>query len=341
MRKFALLALLLIAAIALSPLAIAPVRADDPLDLIALAKTNKDLSLLVEAVEAAGLTPVLQAAGPFTVFAPTNDAFVAALADLKLTKDALFKDKDALTNVLVYHVLPGILTSKVVAATAASSPKLATLNMGQPVTITTKDSKFFVNDAQITAVDVRAKNGIVHVINKVILPKETYADPKLKFDGAKSLIETATGAGTFKTLLAAVTASKPVADYLTKALAVTVFAPTDEAFAGALAKMNMKAEDLLASKDLARILSYHVVPFAYPAEWLVKADGVWFGTAAEDTVIQINVKDGKVMVNGALTVIKADIVAANGVIIHAIDGVLLPPAANNMMEATPAATPAK
>jgi len=350
MRKRSLvsmMALLLISALTLAPLTIAPApaRADSLSDIVTLAKNTPELSLLAEAVAAAGLDGILGKYGPFTVFAPTNDAFAAALKALNTTKEDLFKNKELLTSILVYHVLPGTLTSKLVVDNAAAMPELATLNMGQPVTISGKDGKYLVNDANITAVDVRAANGIVHIIDKVLVPATQFAEPKLKMDETKSLVEVATAAGSFKTLLAALTATKPVLDYLTNAGYITVFAPTDDAIAGALKVLKMTPEQLLAAPDLARTLAYHVVPFAYPSEWLAKMDGVLVGTVAEDTLLAISVKDNKVMINGSVSVVTPDVKAGSSVLIHAIDGLLLPPAvkadAAATMEMTPEATMSK
>jgi uncharacterized surface protein with fasciclin (FAS1) repeats len=124
-------------------------------------------SLLVEAVVAADLVDALSAAGPLTVFAPTNDAFAALLTELGTTKDALFADKPLLTAVLTYHVLNG----RVLKADVPVGPAITTLQ-GASFSV---DGTLAITDGQgrksnITATDVLTSNGVIHVVDKVILP---------------------------------------------------------------------------------------------------------------------------------------------------------------------------
>ena len=128
-----------------------------------------EFSVLVEAVVAAGLTETLSKPGPYTVFAPTNQAFVDLLGELKITKAALLADKALLTAVLTYHVLPAQVLKAQVPVGKPISPLLA----GQTFQV---DKDFKITDAngrtsQIIATDVLTKNGVIHVIDKVILPK--------------------------------------------------------------------------------------------------------------------------------------------------------------------------
>lgn len=144
--------------------------------------------------------------------------------------------------------------------------------------------------------------------------------PALRADEPKDIVDTAVGAGSFKTLVAAVKAAELV-DTLKGKGPFTVFAPTDEAFEKVGKE---KIEELLKDKKaLAAILTYHVVPGKVMAEDAVKLDGKSAKTV-NGKEIKIEVKDGKVYLNGKAAVIKADIVTSNGVI-HVIDAVILPP----------------
>ena len=124
-------------------------------------------SILVEAVAAADLVAALNAAGPLTVFAPTNDAFVALLAELNLTKDALLADKDLLTAVLTYHVVDGrVMKADVPLNTPITTLETGTFTIDASLSITDERAR----KAAIVATDVFASNGVIHVIDKVILP---------------------------------------------------------------------------------------------------------------------------------------------------------------------------
>ncbi|MCX6385867.1 MAG: fasciclin domain-containing protein [Solirubrobacterales bacterium] len=129
----------------------------------AVATGNKDLSTLVTALKAAGIGSDLAKTGPYTVFAPTNAAF----ADIQSTVDTLLKpdNKTDLQQVLAYHVVSGTYT----AADLTDGQKLKTLE-GQDLTVSIKDGVVKVNDATVEATDITASNGVVHVINKVLVP---------------------------------------------------------------------------------------------------------------------------------------------------------------------------
>ena len=137
-------------------------------NIVELAQATPSLSILVEAVVAADLASTLSGAGPFTVFAPTDAAFAALLAELGVTKAALLADKALLTKVLTYHVVSG----KVLKAGIPFGTPITTVQ-GETITI---DTSAVITDArarksQITATDILATNGVVHLIDKVILPK--------------------------------------------------------------------------------------------------------------------------------------------------------------------------
>jgi len=144
-----------------------PAEAEGPGTIVDVAIENGSFTTLVAAVQAADLVSTLSGEGPFTVLAPTDDAFTAALAALGLTADQLLVDTELLTSVLTYHVIPGEVPSSDVVTLDGQS--VATVN-GAEVTISVDGDTVMINDATVTAVDVAASNGIIHVIDTVLVP---------------------------------------------------------------------------------------------------------------------------------------------------------------------------
>ncbi len=141
---------------------------DDPeLNIVQTAQADSQFSILVEAVTAADLGATLSGPGPFTVFAPTNTAFAALLTELGITKDALLANKPLLTQVLTYHVLSGqVLKADVPLNTPITTLQGDTFTINASLAITDQRSR----TANITATDILTTNGVIHVIDKVILP---------------------------------------------------------------------------------------------------------------------------------------------------------------------------
>lgn len=137
--------------------------AEEPGDIVAIASGSEDFSTLVAAVSAAGLVETLQGEGPFTVFAPTNAAFEALPAGL-VDKLLLPENKDLLVQILTYHVVSGaVMAADVVAGDVPSVE-------GSNIAVTTNDGGVQVNGANVTTADLVASNGVIHVIDAVILP---------------------------------------------------------------------------------------------------------------------------------------------------------------------------
>ena len=322
-----------------------PAPAEEPAapgTIVEVAVASGSFPTLVAAVQAAGLVEVLSGDGPFTVFAPTEDAFAAALAALDMTAADLLANTDLLTAVLTYHVLPLAAPAEVVLT--LDGRNVATVN-GAEITVSIDGDTVMVNDATVVATDIEASNGIIHVIDSVLLPPageaaeeapteeptEAAPAPAEPAEPAPTeepaapgtIVEVAVASGSFPTLVAAVQAAGLV-EVLSGDGPFTVFAPTEDAFAAALAALDVTAADLLADTDLlTAVLTYHVLPLAAPAEVVLTLDGRNVATVngAEITVI---IDGDTVMVNDA-TVVATDIEASNG-IIHVIDTVLLPPA---------------
>jgi uncharacterized surface protein with fasciclin (FAS1) repeats len=246
------------------------------------------------------LVETLKGAGPFTVFAPTDEAFAKLPAG---TVESLLKpeNKAKLQAILTYHVVPG----KVMAADVVKLSGAVTVQ-GQQVDIAVTDGTVTVDKAKVLKTDIACSNGVIHVIDSVILPAES------------DIVDTAVAAGSFKTLAAALTAAGLV-DTLKGEGPFTVFAPTDEAFAKLPAGT---VESLLKPENrekLVAILTYHVVPGKVLAKDVVKLKSAKTVNGKEVTV---KVGDAGVMVDGA-KVVATDIETSNGVI-HVIDSVILP-----------------
>ena len=237
--------------------------------------------------------------GPFTVFAPTDDAFAKLPAG---TVESLLADIPALTDILLYHV---------VAANAKAADVVglysAVTVQGQPVTITVAGDAVMVNEARVVITDIEASNGIIHVIDSVLIPPQELG----------TIVDVAVADGRFTTLVAAVQAAG-LAETLQGEGPFTVFAPTDDAFARLPAGT---VESLLGDiPALTDILLYHVVAANAKAADVVGLDSV---TTVQGQPVTITVAGDAVLVNEARVVI-TDIEASNGTI-HVIDSVLIPP----------------
>tara|TARA_Y100000768_G_scaffold55285_1_gene36746 strand:+ start:2660 stop:4003 length:1344 start_codon:yes stop_codon:yes gene_type:complete len=288
--------MLVIASLLASPVVVA----DDTQDIPTNAQNTGAHDSLVAALSHAGLVSALQADGPFTVFAPTDDAFTAAGIDLS-TFDT-DEENATLSDILLYHVVSGAVSSSDV----TDGMSAEALN-GDDLSFTVSDGTVMVNDATVTSADVMASNGIIHVIDKVLMPPADLGD----------IPTVAQGTGIHTSLVAAVVQ----AELLTTLQGdgpFTVFAPTDDAFAAA--GIDLAALDNEEGKaTLTDILLYHVVSGAVPSSAVT--DGM-SAAAVNGDDLSFAVGEG-VMVNDA-NVVLADVPASNGVI-HVIDKVLIPP----------------
>jgi uncharacterized surface protein with fasciclin (FAS1) repeats len=268
-----------------------------------IASEDGNFTILLAALTEAGLASTFadDAAGPFTVFAPTDAAFEALLEELDLTAAELLASPD-LADILTYHVVDGT----VLFSAAAGLEVIPTLN-GMPIA---QDGGVLDDRATIVNADLVASNGVIHVIDRVLLPTKTIAD-------------IAVADSRFSTLVAALTEADLVGAVADETASLTVFAPTNDAFAAALEALDLTAAELLASPDLADILLYHVVPGTFLAADVIAASP-FDAPTLEGSTIAVEIVDGGVVLNGSVNVIITDVKAVNGVI-HAIDFVLLPP----------------
>ena len=285
--------------IALPVLSARPVLAKHP-DIISTAIDAGSFKTLMSALEATDLVDALKGKGPFTVFAPTDDAF-SNLPEGTLEDLLRPENKSTLSALLTYHVVPGRISAKQV----VKLDNAKTLN-GQRLDVDVTNGKVRVDGANVVEVDIETCNGVIHVIDRVIVPS------------TDDVVETAVKAGGFKTLAAALKAATLVEALQGKG-PLTVFAPTDDAFAK-LPKGTV--ESLLKPENIGKlkaILTYHVVPGRVFSEDLAEVKKV---KTAEGSSIVVAAGESGIRVNSA-KVIKADIDAANGVI-HVIDSVLMP-----------------
>ena len=280
--------------------------------IVDLALASPDLTTLVTALQATDLVGALADEDAlFTVFAPTDDAF-AALGDDAIA--ALLADTEALTNVLLYHVI-GEAAVDSIDATALYGQMVTMLNEAD-VTIDVRDGELYINASKVIIKDIPATNGIIHVIDMVLIPEsEEAADP------TGTIVDIALADPQFSTLVTALDTAGLVATLSDETAVFTVFAPTDDAFA--LLGTDTINSLLADVPMLTNILTYHVIgDQAVDAATAISLDGSDVEMLNGDTV-SVSVQDGTLYLNDS-AVIAADVVATNGVI-HVIDAVLTPP----------------
>ena len=258
--------------------------------IVEIAVNTPELSTLVGALQAADLVDALGGDGPFTVFAPTNDAFDALEA---------IPTGDALTEVLLYHVASGRFTAE-----DLLQGQTVTTLQGDDVTIEmdTEGNVLLNGSIKVIMADIEASNGIVHVIDGVLIPPTDLP----------SIVEIAINTPELSTLVEALQAADLV-DALSGDGPFTVFAPTNEAFDA--------LEAIPTGDALIEVLLYHVASGRFTAEDLVTNEVV---TTLQGEEVTIEIFDGEVILNGEVKVIMADIEASNG-IVHVIRDVLIPP----------------
>ncbi|MEM8711788.1 MAG: fasciclin domain-containing protein, partial [Planctomycetota bacterium] len=264
-------------------------RAVEEKTIVETAVENGSFTTLARLLTAGELVGALSGEGPFTVFAPTDDAFA------KLPKETVAavlkpENKALLQDILKFHVASGSVMAKDVVKLKSAT----TLN-GQRAGIRIEEGTVYLGDAKVVMTDIKCSNGVIHVIDTVLMPE------------TKNIVEVAAGAGTFNTLIAAAKAAGLV-EALTAGGPITVFAPTDEAFAalpeGTVAEL-LKPEN---KERLAGILKYHVVAgrvFADQAAKLDKAPTL----NGKDLPVAITRESAKV---GNANIVATDIQASNG-----------------------------
>jgi uncharacterized surface protein with fasciclin (FAS1) repeats len=332
----------------IADIAVAASQADEP-----------EFTILVQALQAADLVGVLDGRRQFTVFAPTDAAFVRLLDLLGVSAEQLLADTELLTSVLLYHVAPGNRDS----GDVFDSDQIRTLNRGFVFPTLVDDVPFIVDgspateDAQVLVADLEASNGVIHVIDEVLVPGEgsrpgkgdddedededeededededEEEEDEAEEDDEPTIAGFVAGAaaeGQFTILLAALQAADLV-DALDGDRDLTVFAPTDEAFGRLLELLDVEAADLLADTELlTSVLLYHVVPGERFSRSVLRSRRI--RTLNGAFVFPRVRRNGAFIVDGSPATENAqlqapdliDIEVDNGVI-HVIDEVLLP-----------------
>jgi uncharacterized surface protein with fasciclin (FAS1) repeats len=279
-------------------------------NLVNLIAADERFKSLASAFSLSGLLDTLEGDGPFTVFAPTDAAF-AKLPEQTIKGLLAEENRAELASILTYHVLLG--SNKL-----SDVLKLEYLNTvrGDSVRVTFANGNVQVNDALLTDADIQASNGMIHVIDSVLIPLEIKP---------KSILSTAESAGSFKTLLAAVEAAG-LRDLLDSNEPITVFAPTDEAFA---ALPNGTLEMLLNPDNRARlqsVLRNHTVKGRIGAGDALKAGSA---TTLGGGLLNFEIRQGMFQVNN-VTIRTADLDCSNGVI-HIVDVLILSPSATDLL----------
>jgi uncharacterized surface protein with fasciclin (FAS1) repeats len=283
------------------------------MNIVDTAVANGSFTTLVAALQATNLDSVLaDENSKFTVFAPTDAAF--ALIGQK-TIDTLLANTDVLTTILLQHVIADMEVNAV-NAYALNGAMVDTVSTNKiPLVINEDTDKLTFGGANIIIKDIYTTNGIIHVIDAVIVADVTIPAP------AMSLVDVASGNGSFTTLVSALQATGLDTTLANLDKDYTVFAPTDAAFA----KLPAGTIEGLSNDELTAVLLYHVLPgqvLADGAITLAQSDDNMASTA-NGSKVSLSFVDSTLFVNGA-KVSSADVLADNGVI-HVIDNVILPP----------------
>lgn len=271
---------------------------------------NYDYKLLKVALKHAGLYETLDQAGTFTVFAPDNKAFAdAGFPDAAAIKAVA---PDALKGILLYHVLGSVVKSGDIPV--ADNTAVTTVGGGD-IYVSSRDGKVSVNGASVVKADIKASNGVIHAINKVLMPPSS------------NIVELAVANPNLSYLVAAVLRASQgttdVAALLSGAGPFTVFAPTNDAFIAA-GFATIDAINAANPDDLTPILAYHVIGARVFSANLV--DGAEVPTV-NGANVKIDLSSGAAVKGNsnasASNVVAADVIATNGVV-HVVDQVLLP-----------------
>lgn len=285
---------------------------DNPQSIVELAQSNANLSILVDALQRADLVATLEGSGPFTVLAPTNDAFNALLSSLGASS---LNDVpvDVLRNILLNHVISGNVRSTDLATgyvnTLAKGPNDSPISLFVDLSSGVK----FNGTASVTTADVVGANGIVHIIDQVIT--------------IPTVVTHALSNPNFSILVAALTRSDLGVDYVSLLSGdgpFTVFAPTNDAFAALLTELGASSLNDIPANTLNAVLQYHVVASAnVRSSQLTNGQQV---TTFQGGSFTVNLTDGAKITDAKgriANIVAVDVQGGNGVV-HAIDRVILP-----------------
>jgi uncharacterized surface protein with fasciclin (FAS1) repeats len=286
-----------------------------PGNIIEVAEANGSFTTLVAALQASGLDAVLaDETRDFTVFAPTDAAFAALLTDLGISAADLLASPN-LSDILLYHVVPDAEINST-QAIAAAGTTVTTANTDD-IGVALQGTDLFINASRVATPDVAASNGVIHVIDAVLVPTEDDAT-------SGTITNVADTNGNFSILVTALQTANLDTVLADASGKFTVFAPTDAAFQAYLTEAGISAADLLASPNLSDILLYHVISGAEvnaAAATAIAGNTVEMGNSDN---MALSLSNTELFAN--LSGISDPNVDASNGIIHVIDTVLLPPA---------------
>ena len=271
-----------------------------------IAAGNPDFSMLVAAASRAGIVELLDAPGTYTVFAPTNAAFEASGITMAMLEAMPVAD---LTGILTYHALGTEVPSTAITAGPTTTVAMLTLFLGTTGGVTLNGGNAITGGANVVTADIEADNGVIHVIDRVLLPPNIPA--LATYGGLTTLVGAVTSAG--------------LADELSGEGPFTVFAPTNDAFAALPA---VPTGDALVTVLLYHVVSGSVLSTGVPA----MAPSISPNEYGDDLTLLFDTTSG-VVINGGASVVVADLRATNG-IVHVVDEVILP---MNVVDAATAA----
>jgi len=278
---------------------------EDQKSIVQIASDNESFSILVDALVKANLVNTLEGEGPFTVFAPTNDAFNMLFDELGING---IEDLpvDVLKPILLYHVIgtsakSSSLITGYLQTLNASTPD----NLGTNLFVEVGSNVMLNGSTKVNTADIEANNGIIHVIDKVLLPP-TVVDIAIANPNFSILVEAVVKAG----LVDALSAEGPF----------TVFAPTNEAFQMLFSQLGVSGIADISAEDLTPILLYHVVSGNIVS---AEVESGMVPTLNQSADLMLEVSEMGVMINENSKVLAVDVQGTNGVI-HVINKVLLP-----------------
>ncbi len=279
-------------------------QVEKPKNIVEVASGDARFSILVEAVVKADLASALSGTGPFTVFAPTNDAFEVLFDQLGVSGIA---DIDAATlkPILLNHVVSGNIKSSAISTGYATTLNTTAPGNNAVKVFVNKGSDVKVDGSKVIVADVMASNGVIHAIDKVIVPA--------------NIVSHAINNPNFSILVEAVVKAGLV-DALSGAGPFTVFAPTNDAFTALFAVLGVSGISDLTAEQLTPILLYHVVSGNVVSSQVSNGS---VPTLKDGSNLNVVVSSMGVKLNADVNVIATDVQGTNGVI-HAIDAVLLP-----------------
>ena len=277
-------------------------------NLVQALEQQGKFSILLTALDTAGLTDTVANAEALTILAPTDAAFMDLLTELGISAEELLANP-ALGDILSYHVLAGKVRSRELVYNSINETLLAE----REVLARSQNFAVYINNAGVERANLRAANGLIHILDTVLLPPE---------DGpVQNIVDVLELDGRFTVLLTALDQEGLLGALEDPEAVLTLFAPTDDAFVALLEDLEIGAEDLLANPALTDILLYHVAADNQQVMDLLRSGGTETLLTGESVSVQF--RSRRVTVNGDSQVINTNVNAPNGVI-QVIDAVLLP-----------------